>query len=100
MKCCGGTKARSISTSATTIFFASILKASNALDAIAMTLAKECHVQKLGLTWIVNASRKKKGKLVTAKEQSHTSRLNGGYLPSPGVAFAAAFTMSNKTRCT
>jgi hypothetical protein len=49
MKCCGGTKARSISTSATTIFFASLLKASNALDAIAMTLTKECCVQKLAL---------------------------------------------------
>jgi hypothetical protein len=41
MKCCGGTKARSISTSATTIFFASLLKVSNALDAIAMTFEKE-----------------------------------------------------------
>jgi hypothetical protein len=50
MKCCGGTKARSISTSATTIFFASLLKASNALDAIVMTLTKECNVQKLGVT--------------------------------------------------
>jgi hypothetical protein len=39
-------------------------------------------------------------KQVTAKEPSDTSRLNGGYLPSPGVAFAEAFTMSNKTRCT
>jgi hypothetical protein len=41
MKCCGGTKARSISTSATTIFFASLLKVSNALDAIVMTFEKE-----------------------------------------------------------
>ena len=40
----------------------------------------------------------KKGKLVTAKEQCDTSRLNGGYLPSPGVAFAEALTMSNNTR--
>lgn len=27
-----------------------------------------------------------------------TSRLNGGYLPSPGVAFAADDTMSSNTR--
>jgi len=49
MKCCGGTKARSISTSATTIFFASLLKASNTLDAIAMTLTKGYYVKKLAL---------------------------------------------------
>lgn len=29
-----------------------------------------------------------------------TSLLKGGYLPRPGVAFAAAETMSTKTRCT
>jgi hypothetical protein len=49
MKCCGGTKARSISTSATTIFFASLLKASNAFDAIAMTLTKGYYVKKNSL---------------------------------------------------
>jgi hypothetical protein len=41
MKCWGGTKARSISTSATTIFFASFLKVSNAFDAIATTLSRQ-----------------------------------------------------------
>ena len=29
-----------------------------------------------------------------------TSRLKGGYLPSPGVAFAEAETMSTRTRWT
>ena len=38
IKCWGGTNARSISTSATTIFRASFLKPSNAADAIAITL--------------------------------------------------------------
>ena len=41
MKCCGGTKARSMSTNATTIFLASFLKLSNAVDAIATTFFKE-----------------------------------------------------------
>ena len=30
----------------------------------------------------------------------NTSLLNGGYLPKPGVAFAAAETISIRTRCT
>jgi hypothetical protein len=38
IKCWGGTNARSISTSATTIFLASFLKPSKAADAIAITL--------------------------------------------------------------
>ena len=41
MKCWGGTKARSISTSATTIFLASFFKVSNAFDAIATTLTRQ-----------------------------------------------------------
>ena len=39
------------------------------------------------------------GKMLV-KHMSDTSRLNGGYLPSPGVALAAALTMSINTRCT
>nr|GMD24564.1 hypothetical protein Iba_chr08cCG1810 [Ipomoea batatas] len=65
MKCCGGTKALSMSTSATTIFFDSFLNPSRAVTAI-----------------------------------STTSRLKGGYLPRPGVAFAAAETISTSTRWT
>jgi hypothetical protein len=34
------------------------------------------------------------------KAMPHTSLLKGGYLPRPGVAFAAAETISTRTRCT
>lgn len=32
--------------------------------------------------------------------KKYTSLLKGGYLPSPGVAFAEAETISTSTRCT
>lgn len=36
----------------------------------------------------------------STQNKAHTSLLNGGYLPRPGVAFAAAETISTRTRCT
>jgi hypothetical protein len=72
---------------------ASFLKLSSAFDAIATTLTKE---QKRVYTQKGENYLQHKNPL--AKQKSNTSRLNGGYLPSPGVAFAEALTMSNNTR--
>jgi hypothetical protein len=79
---------------------ASLLKLSNAFDAIAMTWRKGqkrvyARMVKYGTYQQVNRSKK-----MLVKHMSDTSRLNGGYLPSPGVALAEALTMSINTRCT
>ena len=91
IKCWGGTKARSISTSATTIFLASFLKPSRAALAIATTWLL---VRNKGIIEL------DKMLLNKAPSKNVTSRLKGGYLPSPGVAFAEAETMSTRTRWT
>lgn len=110
MKCWGGTNARSISTSATTIFFASFLNPSSAVDAIATTWfknlwqvscttkANKLELEKYQIKHIKggNLLKKKRGSICSMI----TSLLKGGYLPRPGVAFAAAETMSTSTRCT
>jgi hypothetical protein len=71
MKCWGGTKARSISTSATTIFFASFLKVSNAFDATATTLTRQKKVYTPKRPNTVSTSRKRKNTCKTEKVIPH-----------------------------
>lgn len=90
-----------MSTSAVTMVFASFLNPSRAVVAIATTYFKQFNIESNKIKHQKQktvADVKRKGCLMLLILDISTSLLNGGYLPSPGVALADAETMSASTR--